>query len=120
MDEEPSIQEEREVRAARNQALFRAVNNELASLDQASEPAASVAIACECADARCVEVLHIGRDEYAEVRRNPRHFAVLPGHVYPNIEAVVKSSDTHVVVEKFAEAGEVAENLDPTTETTDV
>ena len=115
MDPEQS-QDEREVRIARNQALFRAVNEQIKTL-AATEP---LPIACECADTSCVQMLHIQRDEYADVRRNPRHFAVLPGHVYPDVEAVVRESEGCVVVEKFAAAGALAAELDANAETTGV
>src|SRR4051794_14692070 len=105
-----------EVRAARNQALFRAVNRQLEVL-AATEP---LPIACACADTSCVEMVLIKRDEHAEVRRNPRHFVVLPGHVYPDVEDVVSESDSYVVVEKRADAGEVAAELDAATETGEV
>jgi hypothetical protein len=103
-----SERNERELRAARNQALFRAVNDQLETLTRTG----TFPIACECADTNCVETLQIRRDEYDEVRRNPRHFAVLPGHVYPDVETVVKDADAYVVVEKLAAAGEAAEELD--------
>jgi hypothetical protein len=109
-------QEEREIRAARNQALFRAVNEQTKAMNEAfAEVTGSFAIACECADTGCIETLQITPDEYAEVRGNPRHFAVLPGHVYPEVEDVVRSTG-YVVVEKIAKAAEVAEFLDERTE----
>jgi hypothetical protein len=107
-------QHEREVRAARNQAMFRRVNEKLQQLNQAFEAVRdSHLIACECADPSCIETLEIGREEYEAVRKEPKRFAVLPGHVYPEVERVVRESDGYVVVEKLAAAAEVAESLDP-------
>src|SRR5215213_6951180 len=48
----------------------------------------------------------------ALIRSEPRHFAVLPGHVYPDVEVVVRDGATHVVVEKTGHAAEAAEFLD--------
>jgi len=76
----------------------------------------SFAIACECADTACIETLKIAPGEYKEVRANPRHFAVLPDHIYPDVEQVVRTSKQHVVVEKMAKAAQVAELLDELTE----
>jgi hypothetical protein len=101
--------EQREVRAARNQALFRAVNGKLTESALGME--ADFVIACECADVMCVEALDITSDAYRAVRANPRRFAVLRGHVYRDVEVVVEETDGYVVVDKLAEAGKVAEQL---------
>jgi hypothetical protein len=115
---EPSSQEEREIRAARNQALFRTLNENLRTLNEAfASVAGTFSIACECADRTCVDMLEIEPDEYLTVRAEPRRFAVLPGHVYPEVEVVVRESERYVVVEKIASAGETAEMLALKTDT---
>jgi len=109
---EPSSQEEREIRAARNQALFRTLNENLRTLSEAfATVAGTFTIACECADRSCIEMVELQPDEYLTVRAQPRLFAVLPGHVYPDVEVVVRESDRYVVVEKIASAGETSEIL---------
>ena len=109
---EPTTDQEREIRAARNQALFRAVNENLKMLNEAFATASETfVIACECADSNCVKMLEIHPHEYLEIRAEPRHFAVLPGHVYPEVEDVVRETETFVVVEKRGTAAEVAEIL---------
>jgi 5-bromo-4-chloroindolyl phosphate hydrolysis protein len=97
-----ATQEERQLRAARNQTLFRAVNEKLSELNQAlSSVTETYMIACECAETTCVKTLEISMEEYLEVRSDPHRFAVLPDHVYPDIERVVAETDGYVVVEKF-------------------
>jgi hypothetical protein len=114
---DPREQQEREVRAARNQALFRAVNEQVKTVNEAfASITGTFAIACECADTGCIETLQISPDEYSEVRSNPRHFAVLSGHIYPDVEQVVRTSGQYVVVEKMAKAAEMAELLDERTD----
>jgi hypothetical protein len=109
---ESSSDNEREVRAARNQTLFRAVNEKLGEVNEAFESVTGkLTIACECADLICVEMIDIRRDEYEAVRATPRHFVVLAGHIYPDVEKVVREWDGYVVVEKIGEAGKEAENL---------
>src|SRR5215210_574122 len=99
MDE--STQRDRELRAARNQALFRAVNEKLRELNDAfAEVTERYAIACECADVSCVETLHIVMEEYVAVRDHHNHFVVLKDHVYPEVERVIGQNDGYVVVEK--------------------
>jgi hypothetical protein len=110
---EPSNQHEREIRAARNQALFRSVNEQMQAVNDAlSAVSGSLAIACECADTTCIETLEIAADEYEAIRAEPRRFAVLPNHVYPDVENIVDEGAGYVVVEKIAAAGEEAEQLD--------
>lgn len=107
-------QQEREVRAARNQALFRAVNEQIRTVNAAFSPLTETfTIACECADTTCTEMLEIETDKYLAVRADPRRFAVLPGHVYPDVEIVARELEQYVVVEKTGSAADVAELLAP-------
>ena len=99
---------DREVRAARNQALFRSVNEKLRALNQAfSELTETYAIACECADTTCVATLHISMEAYLDVRAHSSRFVVLADHVYPDVERVVGESDGYAIVEKNVEVSEV-------------
>lgn len=100
----------REERAARNEALFREVNERVASL--AAEGAHEVGFVCECSDDACVDRLHLGRDEYHAVRADPRRFIVVPGHE-GSFERVVERHATYSVVEKHGDAGRISEQHDP-------
>ena len=51
--------------------------------------------------------------QYERVRSDGELFVVLAGHERLEIEHVVERGDTYVVVRKYGEAGEVAEDLDP-------
>jgi hypothetical protein len=105
--------DEREVRAARNQALFRAVNERLAELNDAFASATErFTIACECADVHCVGMIEIEPRKYLAVREEPRHFAVLREHIVPDVEDVVREHERYVVVEKRHAAGELSEALE--------
>jgi 5-bromo-4-chloroindolyl phosphate hydrolysis protein len=109
---ELATHEEREVRAARNQALFRAVNEQMTTLNEAfAQMVGTFAVACECADTSCVEMIEIAPEQYRAVRAEPRRFVVHVGHVYPDVEVVVHESPAYVVVEKVAAAAEMAELL---------
>ena len=104
--------EEHEVHAARNQSLFRAVNEKLRELNEAfATITETFGVTCECADVQCVQMLTIRPPDYTEVRRQPRRFVVAPGHVIPDVEIVVAETAGYVVVEKIAGAGEVAERM---------
>ena len=112
---EPTSTEERQARAGRNQSLFRAMNEKL---NEVNEPLARVTdtfvISCECADMSCIEMLDITPDDYRSVRADPHWFIVLPDHVYPEVESVIRHVDGYVVVEKFGAGGQVAEAADST------
>jgi 5-bromo-4-chloroindolyl phosphate hydrolysis protein len=111
---ETENQRDRDLRAARNQALFRAVNEKLRELNEAfSEVSETYAIACECADVSCVQTVHVQMQEYLDVRENPRRFVVLRDHVLPHVERVVSGTDGYVVVEKTAAVSEITEATDP-------
>jgi len=97
--------EEREVRAARNQALFRAVNEKISEMNEAfGSILGTFAITCECSQLNCVELIEIPGGAYRTVRGNPRTFAVLPDHVDPNVERVLSNHDGYAVVEVRLEA----------------
>ena len=101
---------EREVRAARNQSMFRAVNEQISELNQVfADITGTFTIACECADPTCAEMLSIRPSDYDTIRRNPRQFAVLSGHVHPAVEDVVAHAGDYMVVEKIEAAAASAE-----------
>ncbi|HEY7398153.1 MAG TPA: hypothetical protein VH538_07620, partial [Gaiellaceae bacterium] len=92
--------EEREVRAARNQALFRAVNDKIVELNESwGVLAGTMSIACECSQLDCTAMLEIGPAAYEAVRGDPRTFVVLPDHVEADVERVVGNHDGYAVVE---------------------
>ena len=92
--------EERELRAARNQALFRAVNEKMLELNEVfAELLGSFAVACECSRIECVDLLTIPPDVYRAVRASPRTFVVRADHVRTDLERVVSRDDGYIVVE---------------------
>ena len=102
----------REERAARNEALFRQVNEEIRDLDSRFGTDGTGEYVCECADDGCVQRLSIPGADYLEVRSHPRRFVVAPGHADPELETVVERREGYYVVEKYGTPGEIAERLD--------
>jgi hypothetical protein len=100
-----------EERAARNEVVFRRVNEEVAALGQGSGSA--VTFVCECSNASCVERIELPLSEYEAVRADPRRFLLKPGHEHGELERVVDRRDGYVVVEKLGDAGGLAERNDP-------
>ena len=103
-----------EQRAARNEALFREVNENIARLEQRhSQAETAPGFLCECANADCTEQLPVGLDTYERVREEPRWFLVIPGHQDLQLERVIETHPDYLVVEKTGNAGEVAEETQP-------
>jgi hypothetical protein len=105
-------------RAARNQSLYRSVNEEITQLNEAFSEVfpGSESLnewVCECADTTCTLRIKATRQEYEVVRANGRTFIVYPGHVYLEVERVVTENDRFSIVEKFDEGGQIAEILHP-------
>ena len=66
---------------------------------------------CECWQAECATRIRLSPKEWQEVRSQPDHFAVAPGHVAPDIESVVEKYSDFWLVKKQGKAGEVAARL---------
>ena len=94
--------------------MFRAANERLKDLNDAFGGLnGTYAIACECADTSCLATIEIHPDEYESMRESSYRFAVLPGHVYLEVEGVVAYEDGYTVVEKTARcAVEIVEATD--------
>jgi hypothetical protein len=100
----------REQRAARNEALFREVNENIARLeDRHGQTESAPVFVCECANPECTEQLSIDRETYRRARTEPRWFLLLPGHEEAQLERVVERHPEYLIVEKTGAAGDVAE-----------
>jgi hypothetical protein len=106
-----------EERLARNEAIFREINERTRSLQERFGPedptTAYEEFLCECGDQLCVERVKLTVAEYESVRAEPRQFVVRPGHSVPRVERVAKESDRYVVVVKLGDAAEVSADRDP-------
>jgi hypothetical protein len=107
----------REERLARNETLFRAVNEnieEAAASNQLDDHVFE--FFCECSNIDCNLLLPMTVSEYERVRANPKQFVVAPGHELPEIEVVVTRAEAYEVVIKEGEAAEFAAEHDPRTD----
>jgi hypothetical protein len=105
----PDLDLQRE-RAARNQSLFRDINERIEEL-QFDHGQRTSGYVCECLDTTCTELIQVEHDEYKRIRRNPTEFVVVPGHEYPAVEEVVDKTARWYVVRKIGAGGEVANQL---------
>ena len=111
-----SLAEDRETRAARNQSLFREINERVKQLNEGFSMVLPVGEwICECADDTCVERIELSATAYAAVRNNGARFLVAPSdqHVLLDVERITERNDRYWVVEMFGAAGKLADESDP-------
>ena len=75
MTESVELDGQRE-RAAKNQSLFREVNERIGVLSGAATFATFI---CECTDENCDEAVSLARSEYERIRSDSNSFFVVPG-----------------------------------------
>jgi hypothetical protein len=91
----------REERFAKNESLFREVNERIEEAARRTAPLDMEAgFVCECAALACTERLPITLVDYEQARSEPTWFVVLPGHERPEVE-------------RLGKAGNEAEERDP-------
>jgi hypothetical protein len=105
----------REERLAKNESLFREVNERIAEAAKRTLVLPDAEFLCECGRPDCLERITVQLDEYEAIRAHPDRFVLVFGHEQPEVDRVIDTGDDYVVVEKTGEAGEVAEQLDPRT-----
>jgi hypothetical protein len=99
-------------RVARNESLFREVNERIRDLEEhfgQREPDHSLAsFVCECATTGCTTRVAATLEEYQLARRRPARFLLAPGHARPEFERIVLRTERFELAEKLGEAGEIA------------
>jgi hypothetical protein len=112
--------EARASRLAKNEALFREVNERIAQITEglgsgAYQPEALDGVVCECADPLCLErVGPLTIAEYEKVRSDSRRFVIAAGHESPDVERVVQREPAYWIVEKHEGVpADVARERDP-------
>ena len=95
--------------SARNELLFREVNERVEGLGEEGEP---FEIVCECRDPDCTRTIAVTTAEYEALRADPTTFAVIPGHERAE-EAVVERNERFNTVRKLGAEGQAAERTDP-------
>ena len=93
-------------RAARNEEIFREVNERIAEGAEQHGVTGTLPFHCECGRASCVATIEIPVGSYAVIVRERYRFVVLPGHEEPSIERIVETTSDYLIVEKVGEARE--------------
>jgi hypothetical protein len=104
-------------RRAKNEALFREVNERIEELSRragiADDDSLLPGFVCECSREDCTELLETTYQEYEAVRAHPRRFLVLPGHEDLEVDRVIERHKDSLVVEKRDDVNEIAIAHDP-------
>jgi hypothetical protein len=100
----------REERIAKNEVLFREVNERVRDLVPSE---GGIGFICECGDGECIEQVTLTVEEYERVRADPVQFFVKPGHETPEVEEVVAGHEHFLLVRKHAEEQAIARRSDP-------
>jgi hypothetical protein len=102
-------------RIAINESRFREINERLESdlKTLATTPEERFSFICECALRECRDLVELSLDEYGEVRRDARHFAIRPGHEIANVEDVIARTDRFWTIRKHESTWEIVAARDP-------
>jgi hypothetical protein len=91
-------------RAARNEEIFRDVNNRIEEGAKQHGVETPLPFHCECERADCLETIELAPEDYERIVHERYHFVLIPGHEDDAIERVVERHETFLVVEKVGAA----------------
>ena len=101
-------------RLAKNEALFRDVNERVRHVSRDEwHLGEHGTFLCECVDPDCLERVTVELAVYERTRDAPDRFLLKPGHERPDLEFVIDSGETYVIVEKREETKDVVAESDP-------
>jgi hypothetical protein len=102
-----------EERIARNEAMFRSINEDIERGRDAEDDQTLIGFVCECGSADCSRLIELTSAEYEHVRDDPCKFAIVDGHEIPRVETVVERHLRYIVVRKLQPTGAIAKETDP-------
>jgi hypothetical protein len=100
-------------RRARNEEIFRDVNERIEQGAEQHGVEGPLPFHCECGRGSCVGTIEIAPPVYERVVRERYRFVLIPGHEDAAIERVVERRPEFVVVEKLGEAREQIDRDQP-------
>jgi hypothetical protein len=103
----------REERLAKNEVLFRTVNEAIEQQALRFGGIDEYEFICECASRECVDRVTLTLQQYEHIRADGTRFFVMPGHANVAVEKVVEQGPRYHVVQKDGAAGIVADLADP-------
>jgi hypothetical protein len=103
--------DEQHERIAKNEAVFRATNREIANAEQeeGGKTDQLIEVLCECGRKGCKGTISLTAAEYDGVHSQDDRFVVLRGHESVEIERIVEERTGYLVVDKFGAAEDIVE-----------
>jgi hypothetical protein len=98
-----------EARIAFTEDFFRKIN--LAHAETAFRDQPTANLQCECWQETCSERIALSAEDWAVVRSQGNRFVVAANHVAERFEAVLTTYPGFWMIEKFGEAGAIADEL---------
>ena len=99
---------------ARNQALFREVNERIEHVGQSFATDGQTSFLCECGNRECTQTIDLSHSEYERVRAHASRFVVALNHENPEAESVIEQNGRFAIVEIYAgTASRIARESDP-------
>jgi hypothetical protein len=106
------VEETREERVARNEAVFREANERLRWRVVHSFPGeGTIPFICECGNERCTAAVRVSIEVYEQARLDPVRFLIAPGHKQLSSEEIVDQGEGFEIVEKRGRAAEILSQL---------
>ena len=103
----------REERLAKNEVIFRDLNERIADIAATHDDDHLYEFLCECSNVDCTLRLPLTLAFYEDVRKVATRFVVAPGHDLPEIEDVLFRGDGYQIVTKRGDAAVLVEDQDP-------
>jgi hypothetical protein len=100
-------------RAARNEEVFRSVNERIEEGGERHGVTSPLRFHCECDSEVCFETVELAAPAYRAVVAERYCFIIVPGHDDPRVEVVVEERAGYCVVEKVGEARQELERSHP-------
>ena len=107
---------DRRERLAKNEALFRDVNERVEEIATEHARPETVEFLCECVDIECLARVELSVETYEQVRADSAQFVVTPGHEQLEVEDVVDRQPHYVVVRKHPDTRPLVEDRDDRTD----
>jgi hypothetical protein len=103
----------REERLAKNEVLFRTVNEAIEQQALRFGGIDEYEFICECGSRNCLDRITLTLRQCEHIRADGTRFFVAPGHANVEVEQVVEQAPRYHVVQKDGAAGIVADLSDP-------
>jgi hypothetical protein len=100
-------------RAARNEEVFRGVNDRIEQASEQHGVETPMPYHCECDRDACFDRVDLPPARYREVVEQRYLFVIAPGHDDPRVERVLERHPGYYVVEKIGEAREALDRQHP-------